>query len=175
MRKSVPILKIRGRAVLIDADLARLYGVPTRVLNQAVRRNSDRFPGDFQFRLTEEEKREVITNCDHLRALKFSPAMPLAFTEHGALMAANVLNSPQAIQMSLFVIRAFVQQREELATHATIQKRLAEIDRTLLIHDVALRDLYRKIRSLLLAGLDRPRKDTSPRKEIGFHTSIKPG
>ena len=170
VRQEIPILRIRGRSVLIDADLARLYGVPTRVLNQAIRRNSDRFPGDFQFRLSEEEKREVITNCDHLRALKFSATLPLAFTEHGTLMAANVLNNPQAIQMSLFIVRAFVQQRETLATHISIQKRLAEIDRTLLIHDAAVRDLYRKLRPLLLAGLVPSGKEIGPRKEIGFHT-----
>ena len=94
----IPILNLRGLPVLIDADLARLYGVPTRALNQAVRRNADRFPGDFLFQLTATEKAEVITNCDHLRNLKFSKALPHAFTEHGALMAANVLNSAAAVK-----------------------------------------------------------------------------
>lgn len=83
----VPILTLRGISVLIDADLARLYGVPTRALNQAVRRNADRFPEDFRFEITETEKAQVITNCDHLNPLKFSTALPHAFTEHGALMA----------------------------------------------------------------------------------------
>jgi hypothetical protein len=133
-------------------------------LNQAVRRNKDRFPEDFLFSLTAEEKLEVITNCDHLRALRFAPALPLAFTEHGALMAANVLNTPQAVRMSVFVIRAFIRQREEVAANAAILKRLAEIDRTLLLHDAALRDLYEKLRPLLLP----PQK--GPKKEIGFHT-----
>ena len=162
--KRIPVLNIRGRNVLIDADLARLYGIPTRVLNQAVRRNLDRFPADFLFHLTADEKLKVITNCDHLRALRFAAALPYAFTEHGALMAANVLNSPEAVKMSVFIVRAFIQQREEFATSAAILKRLAEIDRTLLLHDAALRDLYRKLRPLLLPAPERPKK------EIRFHT-----
>src|SRR6266849_3262261 len=96
------ILMIRGMRVMIDADLARLYGVPTKRLNEQVQRNRDRFPGDFMFRLSLEEKMEVVANCDHLRNLKFSPARPLAFTEHGALMLASVLNSSKAVETSIF-------------------------------------------------------------------------
>ena len=110
--------------MLIDADLARLYGVSTRVLNQAVRRNPDRFPKDFHFQLASKEKLEVITNCDHLKKLKFSKALPHAFTKHGALMASNVLNSPAAVKMSVFIIRAFVKQRETLAINQNILRRL---------------------------------------------------
>jgi hypothetical protein len=102
------ILAIRGERVILDADLDRLYGVTTKALNQAVRRNVARFPDDFTFLLTPQEKTEVVTNCDHLRSLKFSPVSPRAFTEHGALMAANILNSPRAVAMSVYVIRAFV-------------------------------------------------------------------
>lgn len=159
---SIPILQLRGFPVLIDADLARLYGVPTRALNQAVRRNADRFPKDFLFQLSESEKAEVITNCDHLQNLKFSKALPHAFTEHGALMAANVLNSPAAVKMSVFIIRAFILQREALSANATILKRLAEIDKTLLPHDSALRDLYQKLLPLL-----QPPPDKLSRR-IGF-------
>ena len=86
------ILLIRGQKVMLDSDLAALYGVPTKVFNQAVKRNRKRFPPDFLFRLTRKEKEKVVTNCDHLRKLKFSPTLPSAFTEHGAVMAANVLN-----------------------------------------------------------------------------------
>jgi hypothetical protein len=100
----IPILNLRGQHVLIDADLARLYGVPTKRLNEQVRRNLDRFPADFLFELTSEEKSEVVANCDHLKNLKFSKALPHAFTEHGALMAANVLNSTEAVKMSVFII-----------------------------------------------------------------------
>jgi hypothetical protein len=93
------IREIRGVKVILDSDLADLYGVETRTLNQAVRRNADRFPEDFVFQLTEKEKTKVITECDHLANLRFSPHLPRAFTEHGALMAASVLNSRQAIEM----------------------------------------------------------------------------
>lgn len=158
----IPILLLRGTHVLIDADLARLYEVPTRALNQAVCRNADRFPGDFRFQLTPGEKSQVITKCDHLENLKFSKALPHAFTEHGALMAANVLKSPAAIKMSVFIIRAFIKQREALATNQAILRRLAEIDKTLLVHDGALRDLYRKLLPLL-----RP-PAAKPRRGIGF-------
>jgi hypothetical protein len=158
----IPILTLRDIPVLIDADLARLYGVPTRALNQAVRRNADRFPADFLFELSEDEKTEVITNCDHLKNLKFSKALPHAFTEHGALMAANVLNSPEAVKMSVFIIRAFIKQREILSTNQSILRRLAEIDKALLLHDSALRDLYQKLLPLL-----QPPPDP-PRRRIGF-------
>jgi hypothetical protein len=90
------ILLVRGMKVMLDCDLARLYGTTTKVFNQAVKRNSDRFPSDFMFQLTVKEKEEVVTNCDHLLRLKFSPTLPYAFTEHGAIMAANVLNTPRA-------------------------------------------------------------------------------
>jgi hypothetical protein len=100
------ILRLRGSNVLIDADLAAIYGVSTKALNQAVTRNIERFPADFAFRLTPKEKTEVVTNCDHLATLKFSPVLPQAFTEHGAIMAATVLNSPEAVSMSIYVVRA---------------------------------------------------------------------
>ena len=105
------ILLVRGQKVIIDADIAEAYGVTTKALNQAIRRNADRFPSDFMFRLTKEEKQEVVTNCDHLQKLKFSSVNPRAFTEHGAIMAASVLNSNRAIEISVFVVRAFVQLR----------------------------------------------------------------
>ncbi len=105
------ILTVRGHKVLIDADLATIYGVETRSLNQAVKRNAERFPEDFIFQLDSGEKLEVITNCDHLAGLKFAKSLPYAFTEHGAIMAAMVLNSPEAVKMSVFVVRAFMQRR----------------------------------------------------------------
>lgn len=148
--------------MLIDADLARLYGVSTRVLNQAVRRNPDRFPKDFHFQLASKEKLEVITNCDHLKKLKFSKALPHAFTEHGALMASNVLNSPAAVKMSVFIILAFVKQRETLAINQNILRRLAEMDKRLLLHDSALSDtlsdIYKKLRPLLQPTAIKPRR-----------------
>ena len=91
------ILVIRGQRIMLDADLARLYGVSTKRLNEQVKRNRERFPARFMFQLTAEEKAEVVANCDHLRNLKFSPVLPNAFTEHGAIMAATVLNTSRAI------------------------------------------------------------------------------
>ena len=171
MKRSKPlesmILTIRGHKVMIDADLASLYGVETRTLNQAVKRNADRFPKDFVFRLNAGEKSEVITNCDHLRRLKFAQSLPFAFTEHGAIMAATVLNSPKAVSMSVFVVRAFIQMREHIASNRTILKRLAEIDKTLLEHDTALVDLYEKLQPLLQPPL------APPKRRIGFQSKGK--
>lgn len=162
------ILTIRERKVIIDADLAALYDVPTKALNQAVRRNENRFPRDFVFRLTAKERLEVVTHCDHLARLKFSRTLPMAFTEHGAIMAATVLNSPQAVAMSVFVVRAFVRLREHVVANQAILKRLAEIDRTLLQHDSSLLDLYEK----LLPLLQPP--PTRPKRRIGFQAKGKP-
>ncbi len=97
------ILTLRRQKVILDSDLAAIYGVTTKRLNEQVKRNARRFPGDFLFRLTPRERKEVVANCDHLAELKFSPTLPYAFTENGAIMAANVLNSPQAVRMSVFV------------------------------------------------------------------------
>jgi len=160
------ILTLRGQKVILDADLAEAYGVETKVLNQAVKRNADRFPEDFMFRLTEAEKSEVVTNCDHLQKLKFSPQLPAVFTEHGAIMAASVLNSPKAVEMSVFVVRAFVQIREQLAANAEILKRLAEIDRTLLEHNDALRVIWEQLQPLLVPP-DPPKKG-----QIGFNAHV---
>ena len=156
------ILTIRDSKVLIDADLAAIYGVETRALNQAVKRNSERFPKDFIFQLNADEKLKVITSCDHLARLKFAKSLPFAFTEHGALMAATVLNSPEAVAMSVYVVRAFIQMREQLAANREILKRLREIDKTLLEHDSVLRDIYRKLLPLL-----QPPPEP-PKRRIGF-------
>jgi ORF6N domain len=122
------ILSIRGHRVMIDADLAEIYGVPTKALNQAIKRNAERFPEDFAFRLTAEEKTELVTNCDRFNRLKHSTAFPVVFTEHGAIMAASVLNSPRAIQASVYVVRAFVKMRVVLASHKELVRRLDEME-----------------------------------------------
>ena len=157
------ILTLRQQKVILDADLAGLYGVPNKALNQAIKRNADRFPGDFLFQLTEEEKSEVVTNCDHLARLKFSRTRPYAFTEHGALMAANVLNSPDAVKMSVYVVRAFIKQREILLAQTDVLKRLAQMDATLLKHDDALRVIWRELQPLLSPP------PAPPKRQIGFH------
>ena len=147
------ILIIRGQKVILDADLARIYGGSTKVLNQAVKRNADRFPPDFVFQLTKAEKTEVVTICDHLQKLKFSPVFPYAFTEHGAIMAASVLNSPQAVQMSVFVVRAFVKMREVLAQNRVLADKLAELEAKLTSrldsHEKAIVLILRELRELM--------------------------
>lgn len=122
------ILVIRRQKVMIDADLAELYGVPTKALNQAVKRNIERFPADFMFQLTVEEKAEVVTNCDHLAKLKFSKAPPFAFTEHGAIQVSNILASPQAVEMGIYVVRAFVRLREVMASSRELAAKLDRLE-----------------------------------------------
>ncbi|MDZ7859776.1 MAG: ORF6N domain-containing protein [Candidatus Krumholzibacteriota bacterium] len=107
------ILQVRGEKVIIDADLADFYGVSTKRLNEQVNRNKERFPDDFMFKLTRAEKAEVVSACPHLEKLKRTRSMPHAFTEHGAIMAATVLSSDQAIEMSIFIVRAFAINYEE--------------------------------------------------------------
>jgi hypothetical protein len=177
------IFTVREHRVLLDADLGRVYGTTTKALNQAVKRNRARFPADFAFQLTAAEaavlrsaargnpqvtdEPEDIRNRSQIvtgsRKHRDPRIQPWVYTEHGALMAANVLRSRQAVQMSVYVVRAFVRLRERLAANNAILKRLAEIDRTLLAHDAALRDVYQKLIPLL-----QPEPDP-PRRSIGFH------
>jgi len=156
------ILFIRGQNVILDADLARLYGTTTKRLNEQVKRNHERFPEDFMFQLTTKEKAKVVANCDHLSSLKYSPALPHAFTEHGALMAANILKSKTAVSMSIYVVRAFIRMREELTSRRDLEERLDQIEKILLVHDTELKDFIEKIRPLLLPPPEKPRK------KIGF-------
>jgi hypothetical protein len=140
------ILLIRGENVMLDADLAELYGVPTKALNQAVKRNIERFPADFMFQLSSLEKQEVVTNC---AKLKFSRTLPYAFTEHGALMLGNVLKSDRAIEISLMVVRTFVQLREMLSTHKELATKLEALERKIGSHDQAIAGLIDAIRQLM--------------------------
>jgi ORF6N domain len=169
--------------VILDADLARLYGITTKRFNEAFRRNRQRFPDDFAFQLSKAELNNLrsqlaISRVQPIESTGNNPNWsqfatsssrhrgavyrPWAFTEHGALMAANILHSERAVHMSVFVIRAFVRLREHVAANQAILKRLAEIDRTLLKHDSALSDLYEKLLPLL-----RPIPD-EPKRRIGF-------
>jgi hypothetical protein len=158
------ILLVRGVKVIIDADLAQAYGVETRRLNEQVKRNKGRFPEDFMFQLTPEEKSEVIANCDHLSKLKFSKALPFAFTEHGTIMAASVLNSPEAIEMSVFVVRAFIQLREVIAGHKELARKIGRLERKLSDHDDEILVIVEAIKQLMNPTL--PPKD----RRIGFNT-----
>jgi len=168
----LPLIQtIRGQRVILASDLAKLYGIPTKRLNEQVRRNLGRFPSDFMFQLTVAERDEAAVLRSQIATLKqgqHQKYRPFAFTEHGAIMAANVLNSPQAVAMSVFIVRAFVQQREVIAANEAILKRLAEIDKTLLLHDKALRDIYQKLLPLLQPPPEPPKpkigfRETSPR------------
>lgn len=163
---------IRGLRVLLDADLAVLYGVSTKALNQAVKRNVNRFPPDFRFELTDAEKAEVVTNCDHLKNLKFSRTLPYAFTEHGAIQAANVLASAQAVEMGIYVVRAFVHLREAANLHADLAKRLAELeaktDHLELSHDTFSRNTRLQLRQLLDAVRELTTPPDPPKRPIGF-------
>ena len=159
------ILTIRGEKVILDAELSGVYGVPTKVLNQAVRRNSERFPPDFRFQLTKAERDEVVTNCDHLRTLRFSPVRPWAFTEHGAIMAASVLNSPRAVEMSVFVVRAFVRLRVLTRAHSEFAAKLDALERKVGGHDTDLRQMFAALRALI-----EPVPKT--RREIGFGRKV---
>ena len=159
------IRTIRGQKVLIDADLARIYGVETKRLNEQVKRNSSRFPEDFMFKLSADEAAALEASRSQNATLKRGGNIkyaPYAFTEHGAIMAATVLSSPEAVKMSVFVVRAFVRMREQLAANAAILQRLAEIDKTLLDHDQALNVIWRQLQPLL-----QPPPDP-PKRRIGF-------
>ncbi len=156
------ILLIRGQKVMLDADLAGVYGVPTKRLNEQMKRNASRFPEDFVFQLTPEEKAEVVANCDHLEKLKFSKALPYAFTEHGALMAASVLNSEKAVETSLFVIRAFVRLREMIASNKALADKLAKLEKRLEGHDASITEIVKLLQRLMQP--DGPLK----KNRIGF-------
>ena len=156
------ILTLRGQRVILDADLAALYAVSTGALNQAVKRNADRFPLEFAFPLTRKElvnlKSQFVISTSH--GGRRSP--PYVFTEHGVLMAANVLHSKRAIAVSVALVKAFVRLREILADGQALGKRVADVEKTLVTHDAALRDIYQRIQPLLLPPPD------PPRKRIGF-------
>ncbi len=153
------ILLIRGQKVMLDADLAELYGVQTKVLNQAVKRNIERFPSDFTLQLTATEKTEVVTNCDHLAKLKYSATLPYAFTEHGALMLGNVLKSDRAVEVSLMVVRAFVQLRQILASNAELSRKLVALEKN---YDVKFKALFEAIHQLMAPA------DPKKKRPIGF-------
>jgi hypothetical protein len=157
------ILTLRGQRVILDSDLAKLYGVATFRFNEAVKRNRPRFPDDFLFQLTKEEVEGLTSQSAMSKSGSGGRrTLPWAFTEHGALQASNVLNSPRAVAMSVYVIRAFIRLREVLEENQVMAKRMADVEKTLVTHDAALRDIYQRIKPLLLPPPD------PPRKKIGF-------
>ena len=158
------IYEARGLKVMFDFDLAELYGTETRILKQAVKRNIDRFPKNFMFQLTKKEWQELITICDNLPdTVKFSPALPFAFTEHGVLMLANVLKSKRAMEMSIHIIEVFIKMREIFLSHKDILLQLEKIERKLTGHDEDIQLIFKYLKQLL----NPPQQ---PRKRIGFKT-----
>lgn len=154
------ILLVRGQKVLMDVDLAELYGVPTKALNQAVRRNLERFPPDFMFQLSEQEaaamRSQIVTASR--RNVRY---LPYAFTEHGVIMAASILNTPRAIEVSVFVVRVFVKLREMLTADKELARKLAELEHKVGKHDETIRSLVAAIRQLMTPAEPK-------RNEIGF-------
>ena len=160
------ILVMRGQRVIMDKDLAVLYGVTTKRLNQQVHRNSERFPEDFMFQLTGKEAATLRLQFATSKTRGGRRYSPYAFTEHGAIMAATVLNSPQAVSASLFVVRAFVKLRELLSTHVQLAAKLDALERKLQNHDDQILALFEAIRELM----EPP--DDPPKPPIGFHTEL---
>jgi hypothetical protein len=163
------IVVVRSQRVLLDAELAALYGVPTKALNQAVKRNSARFPPDFLLRLTPAEvtamnRSQIVTGSQKHRNPRQTP---LAFTEHGALMAATVLNSPRAVEMSVFIVRAFVQLRRLFESNAALTRHLDELERKYRGHDEAIAAILTAIRNLMS-------EPSSRRRGIGFTADLEP-
>lgn len=159
------ILTIRRQRVMLDSDLARIYRVTTGQLNQALKRNSKRFPADFAFQLTRQELAALISQSvisKTGRGGRQTP--PWVFTEHGAIMLASVLNSPLAIEASVRVVRAFVYLREQLASNKKIAQKFAELENRLDSQDESIATLFEAIRQLL-----EPAEPGQPRREIGFH------
>ena len=152
------IFSLRGVKVMLDRHLADLYGVETRILNQAVKRNIKRFPREFMFQLTKEEKDEVITICDDLAPLKFAKTMPFVFTEHGLAMLSSVLNSDRSIQVNIEIIKAFVRLRRILNTHVELRKKIEAMESK---YDEQFRVVFEAIRQIL-------KEENQPKRKIGF-------
>jgi hypothetical protein len=163
------ILELRGERVMLDVDLAEVYGVTTRRLKEQVRRNRERFPEGFMFELTLDEKDELVAKCDRLVALRHSSSRPYAFTEHGTVMLASVLRSKRAVDVSVFVVRAFIRMRRMLADQRQFAIKLAELERKLAVHDRSFQVVFATIKQLMQPP--EPKK-----KRIGFVTDDdKPG
>ena len=159
------IIFIRGKRVIIDSDLAEFYGTTTKRLNEQIKRNWKRFPDDFMFRLTKKEKEYVVANCDHLKKLKFSHNLPFAFTEYGAVMAANILSSEIAVQASVQVVRVFIKISEVFAAHKELANKIERLERKLESrlskHDKEIHILFEAIKQLM-------EPVNPPRKKMGY-------
>ena len=158
------IFDMRGNRVILDFHLAELYGVETRVLKQAVRRNMDRFPDDFMFTLSKDEWRELITNCDKFpTTAKHNPSLPYAFTEQGVAMLSSVLRSPMAVQVNIAIMRAFVLMRRMVTGYEELRRRIEELE---LSSNAQFSEIYRVLTEVMSNGLP----DETQRRQIGFQS-----
>lgn len=152
--------------MIIDSDIAKMFGVPTKRLNEKVKRNIKRFPEHFMFQLTEEEKSEVVANCDHLENLKYSSYLPFVFTEHGIVMLANVLNSDRAIETGIRIVEIFIKMREILLNHKDLLEVLEEMKVQMSNHNEQIMLLFEYLQRL---EDSKPfEQDSKNRKKIGF-------
>lgn len=157
------ILLVRGQRVLLDRDLAAMYGVTTGNLNKAVRRNASRFPADFMFQLTPDEAENLSFQIGILEKGLHFKYLPCVFTQEGVAMLSSVLKSPRAVQVNVAIMRAFVRLRETLALHKELAKKLADLERKIESHDESIRTLFEAIHQLMTPPPE------PPRREIGFH------
>jgi hypothetical protein len=164
------IRTIRGQKVLLDSDLAKIYGTTTRILNRAMQRNRKRFPADFMFQLTQEEFENLKSQFGPSSSHGGRRKLPYAFTEKGAVMTANILNSAEAVRMSIFVVRAFIEMRELLGGTKELAKQLAALEKKLTErldgHEVAIIEVLRRVMDILDPP---PPPPDPPRRQIGFH------
>lgn len=158
------IFLFRGLRVMVDRDLAELYGVPTKHLNRQVRRNQKRFPLAFMFRLNRKETRELVTNWHRFQSLKYSSSKPYVFTEHGAVMLASVLNTPQAIRLSIVVVKAFIKFKNEYSIYRELLQHLQRVDGKVKMHDQKIRMVIQALSALINSS-----KKDIPQKQMGFH------
>ena len=152
---------IREKKVMLDMDLAKLYEVKTKILNQAVKRNLKRFPEDFMFQLTKEEKEEVVTICDHLSKLRFSPVLPYVFTEQGVAMLSTVLNSERAINVNIQIMRTFTKLREMVESHKDLKRKIEDMEKK---YDTQFQIVFEAIKKLI-------EPEVKPKRKIGFYVA----
>jgi hypothetical protein len=162
------IFVIRGKKVMIDADLANLYEVPTKRLNEQIRRNKGRFPEHFMFQLNKDEKDELVAKCDHLKNLKYSSFLPYAFTEYGVLQAANVLNSDRAVMMGNRIIEVFIKMHEMLFAHKDLFLEIELIKNQLTDYDNKFLIIFEYLKQLEQSK--QQELEQANRKRIGFKT-----
>ena len=156
------IFLIRNQKVMVDRDLAELYGVETKYLNRQVKRNIERFPEEFMFQLNQKEKQELVTNCHRFQSMKHATTRPYVFTEHGVAMLASVLKSERAVKISIHIVKTFIRLREFIITHKELAQKMEELEQKIGAHDQEIKTIIEFIRRLI----DEPEKQ---KPQIGFH------